>query len=199
MNFFNEAELYKHFKEAIEKATAKELAFLENEIETLRSETYRQISLSFEQRKNETLAELEQTLNSEHHKYLSRLEQSLNRKIAQYREELVQTLMKNLLTRFADYQQTHAYIDSLNQALQLLEFDKIEYIEVSKNDAAKIKLAKPSLIRENEQILGGYRVYFKGGKKLLDLTMEAKMLAARDWFYQHASLQIDQTEAEVKI
>lgn len=197
MNFFNETELYEYFKEVIEKATAKELAFLENEIETLRSETYRQISLSFEQRKNETLQALEETLKVEHQKYLSRLEQGLNHKMAQYREELVNTLMQDLFARFQEYQQTSAYTKLLHQSLQSLDFENIERIEVAKIDVAKIMIEKQHLIHGNEQISGGYRAYFKGGKMLLDVTMEAKMQQARNWIYQHASLPIDQTRTEV--
>ena len=197
MNIFNETELYKYFKEVIDRAAGKELVFLENEIETLRTETFQQLSLSFEQKKQQALTQLEYKAKRDHQKFLSRLDQQVIRNIAQYRETLVASLLDALLQRFYAYQTTKEYIDSLNQALQGLPLADIDFIEVSTKDKAIIITIDQTLLRHNPEITGGYRVHYKDKKRLLDQTIESRLSVVKNWFYQHASLVINQTEDEV--
>ena len=198
MNIFNETELYKYFKEMIDKAASKEMTFLENEIATLRNETCRQLNLGFEQRKNETLQLLERKLNRDNQKFLSRLDQSLNRTIAVYRESLVNELLENLMQRFQTYQASDQYQKALNKSLQSLPLAQVETIEVAEVDMVKVQKIDGKILKASTDIQGGYRVHFSCGKMLLDQSIETKLLQVKNWFYENASFHINAKE-EVKV
>lgn len=200
MEFFKEDQLYQYFVEAIQRATSKEYSALEKELKTLRSGAFQQLSLGFEQRKNSAIATMEDVLSHEHLKQLSRLEHALNRSLAIYREELVEGLIQKLKLHYHQYQATKAYEVELLQGIKQLKAKEIDFVAVSSLDYAKMMNTTAFKIQKDESISAGFIAHFEGGKKKIDETLDAKLLLARNWFYEHVALVITQEENdEVKV
>lgn len=197
MNIFNEEELYRHFKQIIDRITTKEIELLENEIETLRLERTQQMSFNFEKRKDEDLTNLEKRIDIEYREYLSGLEQNIRRNITKYREELVDDLMSNLEKEFLKYQKTAKYEEVLNNALNNLAIDSVAFIEISEKDLVRIKNIDEKILKVNPEIKAGYRVFMKTSNILVDETLTTKINQARSWFYENASLSIEINNEEV--
>lgn len=187
MDFLSKDALLKYFQQAIGKEAGIEIEQLKMEINQLKREARTLFENELKEEKEHLLELHEIEERKAHQQKLVALSRNLDLEVMKVRTDLLENLFDELKTKISSFKQSKDYqvwFKSLSLKYDLTQFDTIE---VGLNEDFVQSLIKGLSIKVNPNIIGGFYLYAKNQKTIVDETFNTKISEAKTWFYDHAN------------
>ncbi len=103
------------------------------------------------------------------------------------RTDLLQKLFDELTQKLQEFKQSKKYEIWFKKVLSNYDLKQYEMIEVGQNESFVENLSNGLKILEKSDIIGGFSLYSKNKKTIIDETFNTKLSDAKTWFYDHAN------------
>lgn len=187
MDFLSKDALLKYFQQAIGKEAGIEIEQLKLEINQLKREARTLFENELKEEK-EHLLELhvieERKVRQQELVALSR---KLDLEVMKVRTDLLEDLFSELKAKINAFKQSKDYQVWFKSVLSKYDLTKSDTIEVGSNEDFVQSLTKGLNIKVNPDIIGGFYLYAKNQKTIVDETFNTKLSDAKTWFYDHAN------------
>lgn len=187
MDFLSKDALIKYFQQAIGKDAGIEIEQLKKEINQLKLEAKALFETELKDEMNHILELHETEERKAHQQKLVALSREYDLKVMKVRGELLEQLFVELRTKIGLFKQSKDYQPWIKSLLSKYDLTLFETIEVNKNDIFIQPLIQGLNIKYNDEIIGGFYLYAKNQKTIVDQTLNAKLSDAKSWFYDHAN------------
>lgn len=183
----NENEILKYFKESIKNSSLSEINNLQKEIKESYNLKKEEIINELNKEKEEIIKIKNNDLDKKYKLLQADVEDENKKELVLLRNKYIDELFNNLNNKLIDYTKTKEYQNKIKDKLLKLKLNKnnISKIEISKNDLFLKDEYKDLNFEINNEILGGFIIYFIDNK-IINETLNIKINDAKNYFFENA-------------
>ncbi|MDL2292935.1 hypothetical protein LJC17_05055 [Acholeplasma sp. OttesenSCG-928-E16] len=199
MEYYNEDQLYKYFKETIKRDSMKKMDRLRKEIDAIKERELKRIDLEAKRQIDWTLGGELQEIKKDHQTKINQISINIDVKLMEIRAKFFEEIFDNVIAKLNKFTKKEEYykliLKKVNDLIKEYPKEDIVFL-VSKNDTQGIKALdcikdnKKYQIQQTSDIsIGGFIASFKDGVEV-DETLDSKISDKKEDFIEKSRLFI---------